>query len=68
MEFIEVPSFTPRVLRYLGEDEYVRLQVQLMHRPAAGTLIRGSGDSANCAGQPKVTANEAGCVSSTTGT
>ena len=38
-----MPSFTPRVLRYLGEDEYVRLQVQLMHRPAAGTLIRGSG-------------------------
>ncbi|MSU48953.1 MAG: hypothetical protein EXS37_07695 [Opitutus sp.] len=42
MEFIEVPSFTSHVLRHLGDDEYVRLQVYLTYRPDAGNLIPGS--------------------------
>lgn len=42
MEFIEVPSFTPHVLRHLGEDEYARLQVHLTQRPTAGAVIPGS--------------------------
>jgi mRNA-degrading endonuclease RelE of RelBE toxin-antitoxin system len=42
MEFIEVPSFTPRVTRYLGEEEYGRLQIHLTQRPDAGAIISGS--------------------------
>ena len=42
MEFIEVPSFTPRVLRYLGEEDYARLQTHLTQRPDAGAVIPGS--------------------------
>jgi len=42
MVFIEVPAFTSRVLRYLGEDRYAELQDHLSLRPAAGTVIPGS--------------------------
>ena len=42
MEFIEVPAFTSRVLRYLGEDRYVELQDHLSHHPTAGAIIPGS--------------------------
>ncbi|HXB02329.1 MAG TPA: type II toxin-antitoxin system RelE/ParE family toxin [Opitutaceae bacterium] len=42
MEFIEVPSFTPRVMRYLGDESYARLQVHLTDHPTAGAVIPGS--------------------------
>jgi hypothetical protein len=42
MEFVEVPGFTPRVMRYLGEDEYARLQIHLTQQPNAGAVIPGS--------------------------
>ncbi len=42
MEFIEVPAFTSRVLRYLGEDRYADLQIHLTRHPDAGAIIPGS--------------------------
>ena len=42
MEFIEVPAFTPRVLRYLGEESYARLQNHLLDHPESGAIIPGS--------------------------
>ena len=42
MEFIEVPAFTSRVLRHLGEDRYAELQSHLSRHPTAGALIPGS--------------------------
>ncbi len=42
MEFIEVPAFTSRVLRYLGENRYADLQDHLALHPTAGTVIPGS--------------------------
>jgi mRNA-degrading endonuclease RelE of RelBE toxin-antitoxin system len=42
MEFIEVPSFTPRVMRYLGDESYARLQTHLTDHPTAGAVIPGS--------------------------
>jgi mRNA-degrading endonuclease RelE of RelBE toxin-antitoxin system len=42
MEFIEVPAFTSRVLRHLGEDRYADLQIHLSRHPTAGAIIPGS--------------------------
>lgn len=42
MEFIEVPAFTSRVLRHLGEDRYAELQSHLSRHPTAGAIIPGS--------------------------
>ena len=42
MEFIEVPAFTSRVLRHLGEDRYTDLQSHLSRHPTAGAIIPGS--------------------------
>ena len=42
MEFIEVPAFTSRVLRYLGENCYADLQDHLTLHPTAGAVIPGS--------------------------
>ena len=42
MEFIEVPAFTSRVLRHLGEDRYAELQSHLSRHPTAGAVIPGS--------------------------
>ena len=41
MEFVEVPAFTSRVLRYLGEDRYADLQSHLSRHPTAGAIIPG---------------------------
>lgn len=41
--FIETPTFTKRVLRFLDDEQYAELQVYLAKRPGAGDLIRGSG-------------------------
>lgn len=42
MEFVEVPAFTSRVLRHLGEDRYAEMQLHLAHHPTAGAVIPGS--------------------------
>jgi mRNA-degrading endonuclease RelE of RelBE toxin-antitoxin system len=42
MEFVEVPAFTSRVLRYLDDESYAELQNHLAHYPNAGAIIPGS--------------------------
>jgi mRNA-degrading endonuclease RelE of RelBE toxin-antitoxin system len=41
--FRETTSFTRRVVEYLGDEDYARLQWYLLRRPEAGDLIQGSG-------------------------
>lgn len=41
--FIETGLFTRLVQEYLSDDEYFRLQRQLMRDPEAGAVVRGSG-------------------------
>jgi hypothetical protein len=41
--FIETKLFTRLVQEYLSDDEYRALQLALMERPEAGSVIRGSG-------------------------
>jgi len=43
MLFIETSVFTKAIKRLLPDDEYRQLQRDLMLRPEAGRLIRGSG-------------------------
>ena len=43
MEIIETSVFTRRVRELLRDDEYRLLQLYLLGRPDAGTVIRGSG-------------------------
>ena len=43
MIFIETSIFTKEVKRLLPDDEYKQLQSDLMLRPEAGVLIKGSG-------------------------
>jgi hypothetical protein len=41
--FIETKLFTQQVQRYLSDDDYQALQLQLMERPDAGDVIPGAG-------------------------
>lgn len=41
--FIETGLFTRLVQEYLSDDEYSRLQHQLMREPEAGAVVHGSG-------------------------
>lgn len=43
MEFIETSFFTRRILKFLSDDEYRRLQATLIERPDAGVTIPGGG-------------------------
>jgi mRNA-degrading endonuclease RelE of RelBE toxin-antitoxin system len=43
MVIVETSVFTRQVLNLLSDDEYRRLQIALVNRPGAGSLIRGSG-------------------------
>jgi hypothetical protein len=43
MRFIETPVFTEAVTELLSDEEYGRLQVALLLRPAQGAVIPGSG-------------------------
>ena len=43
MLFIETTIFTREIQRLLPDDEYKKLQHDLMLRPNAGKLIKGSG-------------------------
>lgn len=42
MIFVEIPSFTKRVARFLSDDELAEFQTYLSRHPDAGDLIRGS--------------------------
>lgn len=41
--FIETPIFTRLVGEYLSDEDYGRLQHELIRNPKAGAVIRGSG-------------------------
>jgi mRNA-degrading endonuclease RelE of RelBE toxin-antitoxin system len=41
--FIETPLFSRLVRRYLADENYTRLQKELLQNPEAGSVIRGSG-------------------------
>ena len=41
--FWELPSFVRHRERYLNDDEYRVLQIEMMSNPTAGTVIPGSG-------------------------
>jgi len=41
--FWELPSFARHRERYLNDDEYRVLQIEMMSNPTAGTVIQGSG-------------------------
>jgi hypothetical protein len=43
MRFVETPVFTTALRRHLDDDDYRRLQIALMLRPAQGPLLKGSG-------------------------
>ena len=43
MEFIETPIFTKEIIRLIPDEIYRQLQWELVFRPNAGKLIRGSG-------------------------
>jgi len=43
MVFIETPVFTKRVAELLTDDEYSKLQSDLMKKPESGALIAGTG-------------------------
>ena len=43
MEFIETSLFTRLIYNYLDEDEYLGLQVYLLHHPESGKIVSGSG-------------------------
>ena len=43
MVILETHAFTARILELLSDDEYRLLQQELVARPDAGRLIRGSG-------------------------
>ncbi len=43
MEFIETSLFSKLVYHYLDEDEYLGLQVYLVHYPDSGDVVPGSG-------------------------
>ena len=43
MHFIETSAFTRRIVQEMSDNEYRRLQEELLDRPTAGDLIRRSG-------------------------
>jgi mRNA-degrading endonuclease RelE of RelBE toxin-antitoxin system len=43
MEFIEAPSFTHHLVRYLDDEQYSRLQETLASTPELGDVIPGTG-------------------------
>ena len=43
MHFIETTAFTRRIVQEISDDEYRKLQEELLARPTAGDLIRESG-------------------------
>lgn len=53
MVLIETSVFTRRVEQLLEEDDYRFLQIELIQRPTAGSVIRGTGGFAEAALEKK---------------
>ena len=51
---VETKAFTTRIVDLLSEDEYRLLQLELVDRPTAGNVIRGSGGLRSHAGACRV--------------
>jgi hypothetical protein len=47
MEFIETPTFTRMVKALLSDDEYAKMQTDLVEDPESGDLIKGGGGIRN---------------------
>jgi len=43
MEFVETPTFTRWVLKWVKDDDYAAMQTVLVKRPDLGKIIPGSG-------------------------
>ena len=43
MIFIETSAFTKLLTNYLNDEEYRALQVYLLQKPDAGSIVKGSG-------------------------
>lgn len=43
MEFLETPVFTKLITKFISDEAYHLLQLQLSVRPESGDIIRGSG-------------------------
>ena len=43
MEFVETPTFTRWVLKWMADDDYAAMQAALARRPDLGKIIPGSG-------------------------
>jgi len=43
MEFIEAPAFSRHLDRYLADDQYRALQIELANNPELGDLMPGTG-------------------------
>jgi mRNA-degrading endonuclease RelE of RelBE toxin-antitoxin system len=43
VEFVETPNFYRRIQQFLDDDEYAEMQLVLVARPDAGSIIKGSG-------------------------
>ena len=43
MEFIETPTFTRMVTALFSDDEYAKMQTDLVEDPESGDLIKGGG-------------------------
>ena len=41
--FVETKLFTKQVTEYLSDEDYGRLQIELISNPEAGAVIQGSG-------------------------
>jgi len=47
--FKELPAFARWREHYLSDDDYLRLQIELLRKPDGGVVIKGTGGLLNCA-------------------
>ncbi len=43
MTIIETPIFTKKIVEYVSDEDYRSLQLTLIERPSAGSVIQGTG-------------------------
>ena len=67
MVIIETSVFTRQVRELLSDEEYRELQIALVNRPHAGSVIKGSGGLRKVRWAVKGEANAAASASSITG-
>lgn len=58
---VETRFFTTRILELLTDEQYRALQTELLERPDAGEVIRGTGGLRKLRWASVVVENEAGC-------